>query len=75
MSQITELCANPVSFESAELIQHILMFLSRSEGLSEHVDSFMQMLSLVKLKEESQFVITPSFPDELCGNNIFRFFT
>ncbi|KAH6817786.1 transcription regulator [Perilla frutescens var. frutescens] len=72
MSQITELCANPVAFESTELVQHILMFLSRSEGLSKYVDSFMQMLSLVQLKEGAQFVITPFLPDELRGDNFFR---
>lgn len=75
MSQITELCANPVAFESTELIQHILVFLSRSEGLSKHVDSFMQMLSLVQLKDGAQFVITPFLHDELRGDNFFRCLT
>ncbi|XP_057807321.1 uncharacterized protein LOC131021995 isoform X2 [Salvia miltiorrhiza] len=72
MSQITELCANPVALESTELIQHILVLLSRSEGLSKHVDSFMQMLSLVQLKDGAQFVITPFLHDELHGDNFFR---
>ncbi|KAI3444740.1 hypothetical protein Pfo_001405 [Paulownia fortunei] len=72
MGQIAELCANPVAFESTELIQHILMFLSRSEGLSKHVDSFMQMLSLVQLKEGAQFILAPFLPDELRGEKFFR---
>lgn len=75
MSQIEELCANPVALDSTELIQHILMFLSRSEGLSKHVDSFMRMLSLVQLTEGAQFIITPFLPDELRGDNLFRCFT
>lgn len=74
MGQIAELCANPVAFESTELIQHILMFLSRSEDLSKHVDSFMQMLSLVQLKEGAEFVLAPFLPDELRGDNFFRCF-
>ncbi|KAL1548658.1 transcription regulator [Salvia divinorum] len=72
LSQITELCANPVAFESTEIIQHILVLLSRSEGLSKHLDSFLQMLSLVQLKTEAQFVITPFLHDELHGDNFFR---
>ncbi|KAL8500295.1 hypothetical protein ACS0TY_020046 [Phlomoides rotata] len=72
MGQIAELCANPVAFNSTELIQHILMFLSRSEGLSKHVDSFMQMLSLIQLEEGAHFVLAPFLPDELRGDNFFR---
>lgn len=73
IGQISDLCANPVALESTQLIQHILMFLSRSEGLSKHVDSFMQMLSLVQLKDGSQFILAPFLPDELRANNIFRY--
>ncbi|XP_047937913.1 CCR4-NOT transcription complex subunit 1 isoform X1 [Salvia hispanica] len=72
MSQITELCANPVAFESSKLIHHILVFLSRSEGLSKHVDSFMQMLFLVQPKDGAQFVIIPFLHDELLEDNFFR---
>ncbi|PIN21929.1 hypothetical protein CDL12_05383 [Handroanthus impetiginosus] len=72
MGQIAEFCANPVALESTDLIQQILMFLSRSEGLSKHVDSFMQMLSLVQLKEETQFILAPFLHDELREDNFFR---
>ncbi|KAL0429074.1 UNVERIFIED_CONTAM: CCR4-NOT transcription complex subunit, partial [Sesamum radiatum] len=72
MSQIAELCANPMVFESTELIQQILMFLNRSEGLSKHVDSFMQMLSLIQLKEGAKFILAPFLPDELREDNFFR---
>ncbi|XP_011090133.1 CCR4-NOT transcription complex subunit 1 isoform X2 [Sesamum indicum] len=72
MGQIAELCANPVVFESTELIQQILMFLNRSEGLSKHVDSFMQMLSLVQLKEGAKFILAPFLPDEQREDNFFR---
>ncbi|GFP80906.1 ccr4-not transcription complex subunit 1 [Phtheirospermum japonicum] len=72
MAQIAEMCANPVAFESTEQIQHIIMFLSRSEGLSNHVDSFMQMLSLVQFKDGSQFILAPFLPDGLRADNFFR---
>ncbi|CAA0820384.1 transcription regulators [Striga hermonthica] len=72
MNQIAELCANPEAFESTEKIQRIIMFLSRSEGLSKHVDSFMQMLSLVRLKDGSQFILAPFLPDNVRAENFFR---
>ncbi|GMP61971.1 hypothetical protein CsSME_00024246 [Camellia sinensis var. sinensis] len=65
MVQIGELFANPVCVNSTEQIQNIFMFLHRSEGLSKHVDSFMQMLSLVQLKKGDHFILAPLFSDEL----------
>ncbi|KAL0397728.1 UNVERIFIED_CONTAM: CCR4-NOT transcription complex subunit [Sesamum calycinum] len=58
MGQIAELCANPMVFESTELIQQILMFLNRSEGLSKH--------------EGAKFILAPFLPDELREDNFFR---
>ncbi|KAL2234042.1 UNVERIFIED_CONTAM: CCR4-NOT transcription complex subunit 1 [Sesamum indicum] len=58
MGQIAELCANPVVFESTELIQQILMFLNRSEGLSKH--------------EGAKFILAPFLPDEQREDNFFR---
>ncbi|KAL3616494.1 hypothetical protein CASFOL_039884 [Castilleja foliolosa] len=72
MAQVADMCANPVAFESTEQIQQIITFLSRSEGLSKHVDSFMKMLSLVQLKDGSQFILAPFLPDELFADNFFR---
>ncbi|GER44883.1 transcription regulators [Striga asiatica] len=74
MNQIAELCvcANPEAFESTEKIQNIIMFLNRSEGLSKHVDSFMQMLSLVRLKDGAQFILAPFLPDKVRAENFFR---
>ncbi|GAV69286.1 Not1 domain-containing protein/DUF3819 domain-containing protein [Cephalotus follicularis] len=84
MARIEELVANPVPLNSVEQIQNIFMFLQRSEGLSKHVDSFMQMLSLMQLNETTSFVLTPLLSDELreahlsnmdlldeCGENDF----
>lgn len=65
MGQITELLAHHVSVDSVEQIQQMLMFLNRSEGLSKHVDAFMQMLSLVQLKNDSQFILAPLLTDEV----------
>lgn len=64
---------------SSEQIQSIIMFLQRSEGLSKHVDSFMQMLSFVQQKDAPPFVLTPLLSDELhdanfLGYDIFSLF-
>lgn len=72
VAKIGELCANPTSVDSAEIIQGVLMFLNRSEGLSMHVDSFMQMLSLVQLKDDSEFILAPLLSDELREANLLR---
>ncbi|XP_061369489.1 uncharacterized protein LOC133312337 [Gastrolobium bilobum] len=65
MAQIEELCANPGSLSFHEQIHNIIMFLKQSEGLSKHVDSFMQILSLVEFKDTPPFVLTPLLPDEM----------
>ncbi|KZV18909.1 hypothetical protein F511_17815 [Dorcoceras hygrometricum] len=72
MSQIAELSGNYMVSDSSELIQQILVFLSHSEGLSKYVDSFMQMLSLVQLKEGAQFILAPFLSDELRDETFFR---
>lgn len=72
MAQIQEFCANPVLVNSSEQIQNIVMFLQRSEGLSKHVDFFMQMLSLVMSNEVTPFVLSPLFPDELREDYFLR---
>lgn len=72
MAQIEELCANPVLLNSSEQIQNIVMFLQRSEALSKHVDSFMQMLSFVQSNDVAPFVLTPFLSDELREANFLR---
>ncbi|WCJ22938.1 hypothetical protein M5689_004997 [Euphorbia peplus] len=42
VTQIEELCSNPVPMNSTEQIQNIVMFLQRSVGLSNHLDHFLQ---------------------------------
>lgn len=73
MAQIEELCANPISMHSSEQIQSIIMFLQRAEGLSKHVDSFMQMLSFVQQKDTPPFVLTPLLSDELREANFLGY--
>ncbi|KAL9303652.1 hypothetical protein ACSQ67_020915 [Phaseolus vulgaris] len=72
MSQIEELCANPGSMSFHEQIHSIIMFLKQSEGLSKHVDSFMQILSLVEFKDTPPFVLTPLLPDEMHEADFLR---
>ncbi|XP_047314979.1 CCR4-NOT transcription complex subunit 1-like isoform X3 [Impatiens glandulifera] len=59
VQQIGELCADNLSIGSAEQMQSIFMFLQQSESLSKHLDSFIQMLSLVPLKGDEQFILAP----------------
>ncbi|KAL8091899.1 uncharacterized protein LOC141692281 isoform X1 [Apium graveolens] len=72
INQIAQLCSNHESLESAEQIQNILIFLNQTEGLSEHVDSFMEIPSLVHLKDDSEFILSPLITDELREANFFR---
>lgn len=65
MGQIEKLMENPISIDSAEQIQNIIMFLYRFEGLTKYVDSFVQMLSLVDPKESTPLILTPLFSDSL----------
>ncbi|XP_071724816.1 uncharacterized protein, partial [Rutidosis leptorrhynchoides] len=70
-SQIETLSANPIPPNSAEQIQNIVLFLWQTEGLSKHVDSFLQMLSSAQLRDDNQFVLTPFLPNELRDANFF----
>ncbi|GMI99089.1 hypothetical protein like AT1G02080 [Hibiscus trionum] len=72
MYQIEELHSNPASSESSMQVQNIVIFLQSSNALSKHVDSFMQMLSLVQAKDVAQFVLTPILSDELREANFLR---
>ncbi|GAU24430.1 hypothetical protein TSUD_391390 [Trifolium subterraneum] len=72
MAQIEELCAKPGSLSCHERIHSVIMFLKQSEGLAEHVDSFMQILSLVQFKDTPPFVLTPLLPDEMHGADFLR---
>ncbi|KAK7386118.1 hypothetical protein VNO78_26091 [Psophocarpus tetragonolobus] len=72
MARIEDLCAYPGSLSFREQIHNIIMFLKQSEGLSKHVDSFMQLLSLVQFKETPPFVLTPLLPDEMHEADFLR---
>ncbi|RZC20257.1 CCR4-NOT transcription complex subunit 1 isoform D [Glycine soja] len=72
MAQIEELCANPGYLSFHEQIHNVIMFLKQSEGLSKHVDSFMQILSLVQFKDTPPFVLTPLLPDEMHEADFLR---
>ncbi|XP_031484449.1 uncharacterized protein LOC116253657 isoform X2 [Nymphaea colorata] len=72
MVQIKELSASPGHIESDDLIQNIIMFLHRCEGLSKHVDAFIAMLSLVQMKEKTPFILSPMFSDPLSESGGMR---
>ncbi|XP_058104447.1 uncharacterized protein LOC131248268 isoform X2 [Magnolia sinica] len=71
-AHIEELCTKPASV-SHEQIQNIFLFLSQSEGLSKHVDSFTKMLSLLQLKERTHFVLAPILADDSSDVNSLRY--
>ena len=72
IARIEELCANPSSLSYHEQIHNIIMFLKQSEGLSKHVDSFMQILSLVQFKDTPPFFLTRLLPDEMNEADFLR---
>ncbi|MED6130919.1 hypothetical protein PIB30_005208 [Stylosanthes scabra] len=72
MAQIEELHANPGSLSCYEQIHNIIMFLKQSEGLSKHVDSFMQILALVQFKDTPPFILNPLLPDEMHEADFLR---
>ncbi|XP_072963541.1 uncharacterized protein [Typha angustifolia] len=66
--QIEELCANPASV-SNEKIQEIVAFLYRNEGLSKHMDSFTNILSLLQLKGSPFFIPAPNLRSDIHAIN------
>lgn len=75
MTQIEELCLNPTSEVSHDQIQNIVTFLSRSEGLAKHVDSFIKMLSLLQLKESTPLLLAPVLMGDLSEVDSLRYFS
>lgn len=51
IAQIQELCSNPEQSISNDQIHDIVVFLHQTNGLSEHADSFANIISLFKVKE------------------------
>jgi CCR4-NOT transcription complex subunit 1 len=72
VAQIEALRSNNVNLDSAEQIRKILVFLSRYDELSNHVDLFTQMLSEVKIKEDSEFDLNTMISSELHESNFLR---
>ncbi|KAI7748628.1 hypothetical protein M8C21_012428 [Ambrosia artemisiifolia] len=72
MRQIEELCATHASLHTADYVQDVLLFLNKSEALSKHVDSFMQLLSLVQFDKDSDFILAPLLSDEFHNSKLLR---
>ncbi|VAH18015.1 unnamed protein product [Triticum turgidum subsp. durum] len=51
IAQIEELCNNPAQSISNDQIHDIVVFLHQTDGLSKHMDSFTNIISLFKVKE------------------------
>ncbi|KAI3844272.1 hypothetical protein MKW92_023019 [Papaver armeniacum] len=73
MSHIEKLCANAGTIDSNEQIQNIVLFLSRSEGVAKLVDSFIQMVSLLEIKNRTPLILSPLCnSDDTCEVNSLR---
>ncbi|KAG8092529.1 hypothetical protein GUJ93_ZPchr0012g21276 [Zizania palustris] len=59
ITQIKELCSNPAQVMSNDQIHDIVVFLHETDGLSKHMDSFTNIISLLKVKERQFFVPVP----------------
>ncbi|XP_034575639.1 uncharacterized protein [Setaria viridis] len=56
ITQIEELCSNHAHSVSNDRIQEIVVFLLQTEGLSKHMDSFTNIISLLNVKERPFYV-------------------
>lgn len=72
MGKIEELFATHSSLHTVDYVQDVLLFLNKSEVLSKHVDSFMQLLSLVQFDKDSGFILAPLLSDELQDSKLLR---
>ncbi|RZC53428.1 hypothetical protein C5167_012294 [Papaver somniferum] len=73
MSQIEELCANAGTIGSNEQIQNIVLFLSRSKGVAKLVDSFIQMVSLLEMRNRAPLILSLLCnSDDTCEVNSLR---
>ncbi|KAF8113037.1 hypothetical protein N665_0058s0130 [Sinapis alba] len=66
LAMVEQLCANTAQIESTEQVQNILLFLQKSEDLSTHLNSFLQILSSA---DHFSFALTPILSHEA---DVFR---
>lgn len=71
LAEIEELCANTGQIYSTEQIQNVLLHLQKSEDLSRHLDSFIQILSSAQPIDEFSFALSPIL-SEVHEADVFR---
>ncbi|XP_051196211.1 uncharacterized protein [Lolium perenne] len=59
IAQIEELCENPAQHISNDQIHDIVVFIHRTDGLSKHMDSLTNIISLFKVKDTPFHVPLP----------------
>uniref|UniRef100_A0A0E0F0Y1 CCR4-Not complex component Not1 C-terminal domain-containing protein n=1 Tax=Oryza meridionalis TaxID=40149 RepID=A0A0E0F0Y1_9ORYZ len=59
IAEIEEICANPAHVLTNDQIHDIVVFLHQTDGLSKHVDSFTNIISLLNVKEMPFYVPAP----------------
>jgi len=60
IAQIEELCTNPIQSVSNDQIHEIIVFLHQSDGLSKHMDTLNNVISLLKVTERPFFAPVPN---------------
>ncbi|KAL6645362.1 hypothetical protein ACP70R_016970 [Stipagrostis hirtigluma subsp. patula] len=60
IAQIEELCSNPVQSLSNDKIHEIVVFLHQTDGLSKHIDTFSDIVSLLEVTERPFFAPFPN---------------
>jgi CCR4-NOT transcription complex subunit 1 len=60
IAQIEELCTNPIQSVSNDQIHEIVVFLHQSDGLSKHMDTLNNVISLLKVTETPFFAPVPN---------------
>uniref|UniRef100_A0A0D3HGI2 Uncharacterized protein n=1 Tax=Oryza barthii TaxID=65489 RepID=A0A0D3HGI2_9ORYZ len=59
IAEIEEICANPAHVLTNDQIHDIVVFLHQTDGLSKHMDSFTNIISLLNVKEMPFYVPAP----------------
>lgn len=60
VAQIEELCSDPTQSVSNDQIHEIIVFLHQSDGLSKHLDTFNNFISLLEVTERPFFAPVPN---------------
>ncbi|KAL5217094.1 hypothetical protein ABZP36_017778 [Zizania latifolia] len=75
IAQIEELCSNPIQSASNDQIHEIVVFLHQTDGLSKHMDTFSNIISLLKTGEAPFFAPTPYNKCDIQSRHLDMYFS